>query len=79
MYYLYYFREDLLGNKQKDSALIAGKLSLKLAQDNNYNRYLGSIYLNLGREFIAKDSVSLGIKMIKIAIHHSYKENYLRG
>ncbi|MBP9745298.1 MAG: hypothetical protein KBD41_07920 [Saprospiraceae bacterium] len=68
-----------LGNKQKDSALIAGKLSLKLAQDNNYNRYLGSIYLNLGREFIAKDSVSLGIKMIKIAIHHSYKENYLRG
>jgi signal transduction histidine kinase len=68
-----------LSLKKLDSALHYQEKALSLATAIRFERYMGSILLNLARVHQARGNNLLAISYFKRAISASYRTNYLRG
>lgn len=62
-----------------DSALIVERKALQIATEIDYQRYLGSIYLNLGRLYLDIHKTDSARKYFVLAIQSSIRNGYIRG
>ena len=68
-----------LAEGQKDSALLAEQSALNQAVKSKSWRYLGSIHYNLGRIYLALDSLNKAKEHLNQAIAASLDQGYYRG
>jgi len=68
-----------LALKKPDSALICLRLAYDNAASVNYNRYIGSIFLNMGRVYVAKGITDSAKEYFKKGLAESVEHSYFRG
>src|SRR5689334_11488383 len=65
--------------KKNDSALISIKKSYEQVMQCGYKKYLGSIFLNMGRTYAAMGNVLLANEYYRRALPASAEQGYFRG
>jgi len=68
-----------LNLKKVDSALISEQLAYEQVMQTGFKRYLGSVYLNLGRIYAAKGNVPLANEYYRKSLVASAENGYFRG
>ncbi|HEY5968840.1 MAG TPA: ATP-binding protein [Chitinophagaceae bacterium] len=68
-----------LNLKKVDSALISLQLAHEQVMQTGFNRYLGSVYLNLGRIYAAKRDTSTANEYYRKSLTASAENGYFRG
>ena len=68
-----------LNLKKVDSALISLQLAHEQVMQTGFNRYLGSVYLNLGRIYAAKSDTSTANEYYRKSLTASAENGYFRG
>jgi len=68
-----------LNLKKVDSALISEQLAYEQVMQTGFNRYLGSVLLNMGRIYAAKGNIPLANEYYKKSLVASAENGYFRG
>ena len=68
-----------LSLKYVDSSLFCLQKAYDIAVKSGYNRYMGSILLNIGRVYLAKGQVNTAVNFFRRAIAESMNHYYYRG
>ncbi|HZI54910.1 MAG TPA: ATP-binding protein, partial [Chitinophagaceae bacterium] len=65
--------------KMADSALISEQLAYEQVMQTGFKRYLGSVYLNLGRVYTAKGNTPVANEYYRKSLAASAENGYFRG
>src|SRR5688572_28851452 len=65
--------------KMTDSALISEQLAYEQVMQTGFKRYLGSVYLNLGRVYTAKGNTPVANEYYRKSLAASAENGYFRG
>ena len=65
--------------KKTDSALISEQLAYEQVKQTGFNRYLGSVLLNLGRIYAVKGNIPMANEYYKKSLVASAENGYFRG
>ena len=65
--------------KKVDSALISEQLAYEQVMQTGFKRYLGSVFLNLGRIYAAKGNIPLANEYYRKSLVASAENGYFRG
>ena len=68
-----------LNLKKVDSALISEQLAYEQVMQTGFNRYLGSVLLNMGRIYAAKGNISMANEYYRKSLVASAENGYFRG
>ena len=68
-----------LNLKKVDSALISLQLAYEQVMQTGFNRYLGSVFLNLGRIYAVKGNISMANEYYRKSLVASAENGYFRG
>ena len=68
-----------LNLKKVDSALISLQLAHEQVMQTGFNRYLGSVFLNLGRIYAVKGNISMANEYYSKSLVASSENGYFRG